>query len=121
MNIVTDKPYTIFRKEYKNNIFYKIGISKKTKEGMYENGYIDIKFKGNPNIPNKTSIYIKNAFLTFYLSKDKHTVPYIVVMEYDTVDQTIKENKTDIEKQDTDDLFAEFGREHKDDDFELPF
>ena len=42
-------------------------------------------------------------------------------MEYETAEQVIKESKKDIEKQDTEDLFAEFGKEHEDDDLELPF
>lgn len=122
MNIQSDKPYTIFRKDYKGYVFYKLGLSKKKQDGMYENGYIDIKFKGNPNIKNKTQIYINKAFLTFYLSKDKHTMPYIVAMEWQEVAEVIdKEHKDIVKEETTDDLFAEFGEEHKDDDFELPF
>ena len=122
MDISSEKPYTIFRKEYNDRTFYKVGLSKKTKEGEYEKGYVDIRFKGNPSIPNKTQIYIKKAFLSFYLNKDKHTTPYIQVMEWEEVAEVIEKEHADAKKdKDNDDLFAEFGEEHKDDEFVLPF
>lgn len=96
MNISSDKPYTIFRKEYKNTVFYKVGLSRKKQDGMFENGYVDIRFKGNPSIPNKTKIYIKDAFLSFYLTKDKHTIPYIQVMEWENVSEVVDKEHKDV-------------------------
>ena len=95
MNITSDKPYMVFAKEYQGKTYYKVGISKKDKEGRYENGYIDIHFRNNIKIENKTQIYLRNAFLTFYLSKDNHTIPYIQVMEFETVGETIEQSSMD--------------------------
>ena len=122
MNITSDKPYMVFVKEYEGKNYYKISLSRKKQDGTYENGYIDVRFKGNVSINNKDQIYIKNAFLTFYKNKDKATIPYIMIMEYEPMSEAIEHSKeTDVQKNNDKDLFEEFGEEHKDDDFELPF
>ena len=112
MNIQDNKPRMIFVKEYDGRKYYKVSVSKKLANGEYENGYIDIQFKQGVEFENKTKIYLKNAFLTFYKSKDKATIPYIFVMDYEIAEEQIKHNKeTDINKQETKDDFADFGRE----------
>ena len=108
MNIQSDKPYMIFEKEYNGKKYYKIGLSKKLKNGEYENGYVDIQFKQGIEIHNKERIYLKDAFLTFYKSKDKATIPYIFVMDFERVENTKESN---IVKQDTKDDFKDFGKE----------
>lgn len=120
MNVQTDKPCMIFVKEYNSKKYYKVGLSKKKQDGTYENGYVDIQFKQGIEFENKDQIYIKDAFLTFYKSKDKATIPYIFVMEFERLEDTIKHSKeTDIVKQDTKDDFEEFGREVKLNDIEI--
>ncbi len=120
MNVQTDKPCMIFVKEYNGKKYYKVGLSRKKQDGTYENGYVDIQFKQGIEFENKDQIYIKNAFLTFYKSKDKATIPYIFVMEFERLEDTIKHSKeTDIVKQDTKDDFEEFGREVKLNDIEI--
>lgn len=120
MNVQTDKPCMIFVKEYNGKKYYKVGLSRKKQDGTYENGYVDIQFKQGIEFENKDQIYIKNAFLTFYKSKDKATIPYIFVMEFERLEDTIKHSKeTDIVKQDTKDDFEEFGKEFKLDDMEI--
>lgn len=126
MNVSSDKPYTIFRKDYKNSVFYKVGLSRKKEDGMYENGYVDIRFKKGIELKNKTQIYLKDAFLSFYLTKDKHTIPYIFVLDYELVADAIERSKeTDIVKQDTKDEYKGLGSSVKledlDIDPELPF
>lgn len=112
MNIQDDKPRMIFAKEHDGRKYYKVGISKKLANGEYENGYIDIQFRQGVEFENKTRIYLRNAFLTFYKSKDKATIPYIFVMDYEVAEEQIKHNKeTDVAKQETKDDFADFGRE----------
>lgn len=120
MNITSDKPYMIFVKEHNGKKYYKVGLSKKKQDGTYENGYVDIQFKQGIEFENKEQIYIKNAFLTFYKSKDKATIPYIFVMDFEKLEDTIKRSKeTDIVTQDTKDDFEEFGREVKLNDIEI--
>lgn len=120
MNVQTDKPCMIFAKVYNGKKYYKVGLSRKKQDGTYENGYVDIQFKQGIEFENKDQIYIKNAFLTFYKSKDKATIPYIFVMEFERLEDTIEHSKeTDVVKQDTKDDFEEFGREVKLNDIEI--
>ena len=120
MNIQSDKAYMIFEKEYDGKKYYKIGLSRKLKNGEYENGYVDVQFKQGVEIHNKERIRLKNAFLTFYKSKDKATIPYIFVMDFERVEDTSEHSKEkDIVKQDTKDDFADFGREVDLDEIEI--
>lgn len=125
MNIQDDKQYTIYEKEINGTKFYRLQMSKKMQDGSYQNGYIDVKFAKCEPPKNRDRIYLKRAWISFYLSKDKHTIPYVVCMEYETAEQVIRDSKKDIVKQevknDSDDLFKEFGEEHNDDIYELPF
>lgn len=120
MNIQSDKPYMIFEKEYNGKKYYKIGLSKKLKNGEYENGYVDIQFKQGVEIHNKERIYLKDAFLTFYKSKDKATIPYIFVMDFERIADTIEHSKEkDVVKQETKDDFNDFGKEVTLDELEI--
>lgn len=125
MNIQDDKQYTIYEKEINGTKFYRLQMSKKVQDGSYQNGYIDVKFAKCEPPKNRDRIYLKRAWISFYLSKDKHTIPYVVCMEYETAEQVIRDSKKDIVKQevknDSDDLFKEFGEEHNDEIYELPF
>lgn len=126
MNIQDDKQFTIYEKEINGVKYYRLQMSKKVQDGSYQNGYIDVKFAKCEPPKNRDRIYLKKAWISFYLSKDKHTIPYVVCMEYETAEQVIRDSKKDIVKQEVkednpDDLFKEFGEEHKDDEFELPF
>ena len=104
----------IFRYDGQYGANYSIGLSKKDKEGNYENGYMPCKFKKGVEIPNKTKIKITNAWLTFN-QKDKKTYPYIFINDY-TIGQAVESVKAeDIEP----DPFKEFGDEISDED--LPF
>lgn len=126
MNISDDKQFTIYEKEINGVKYYRLQMSKKMQDGSYQNGYIDVKFAKCEPPKNRDRIYLKKAWISFYLSKDKHTIPYVVCTEYETTEQVIRDSKKDIVKQEVkednpDDLFKEFGEEHKDDEFELPF
>jgi hypothetical protein len=126
MNIQDDKQFTIYEKEINGVKYYRLQMSKKVQDGSYQNGYIDVKFAKCEPPKNRDRIYLKRAWISFYLSKDKHTIPYVVCTEYETTEQVIRDSKKDIVKQEVkednpDDLFKEFGEEHKDDEFELPF
>jgi len=123
MNIESKYPYMIFKKEYNGKTYYSIGMSKKDKDGNRINGYMNCRFKNGIELENQTRIYIKNGWIDFYL-KDKVTVPYIFVSEFETVDQTIERIKTE-NKEETikTDLYSEFGNENIEEleGLELPF
>ena len=125
MNIQDDKQYTIYEKEINGVKFYRLQMSKKMQDGSYQNGYIDVKFAKCEPPKNRDRIYLKRAWISFYLSKDKRTIPYVVCMEYETAEQVIRDSKKDIVKQevknDSGDLFKEFGEENNDEIYELPF
>lgn len=101
MNITSERPLMVFKREYNGRVYYSLGISKKEMNGTYTNGYMPCEFKKGVSVNDKTRIYLKNAFLTFYL-KDKQTVPYIKILEYETVEETIQNSK---------DPFEEFGEQ----------
>ena len=78
----------VFSNEYNGRKFYKVGISKKMQDGSYQNGYVDVQFKKDIVLENKTKINIKSGWLTFYMNKENITVPYIFVNEFEQLDNT---------------------------------
>lgn len=131
MNIVTEQAYTVFRNDYNGYSYYKIGISKKSQTGEWINGYIRCQFKNGVSIDNKTKIYIRKAWLSFYLN-NKETIPYIFISEFETVEETIEKAKApsdlDIQsavntmtKQEEPDPFKDFGEEIQLSEDMLPF
>lgn len=95
MNIEHEYPVTIFKNEYQGKVFYKIGLSKKDKNNNYVNGYMLVQFKNGIELENKTKIYIKKSWLSFYLNKDGNTVPYIFISEFETLQETQQKAKED--------------------------
>lgn len=77
----------VFAKEYNGRTFYSVGLSKKLQDGNYENGYMDVSFKKGVELPNKTKINVTKAWLTFYINKDKRTVPQIFISEFESESQ----------------------------------
>lgn len=84
MEIISNRDEIIFRNDYKGKPIYSIGLSKKKKDGNYENGYMTVNFKEGTDIQNKSKIKIKNAWLSFYKKEDK-TIPTIFINEYELV------------------------------------
>lgn len=82
MNIQNDKPVMIFRRDTEFGTFYNVGLSKKTKEGTYLNGYMVVQFRNGVEIENQTKIVIKKAWLSFFL-KEKETKPYIFIADFE--------------------------------------
>lgn len=103
MQISNEYPVMVFSNTKNDRTYYQIGISKKDKDGKYINGYIQCQFKNGVEIPNQTNIYIKNAWLSFYLKENK-TIPYVFINEYQLVADVIKEtsNKDEISLSDDD-------------------
>lgn len=84
MNIVSNRDEIIFRKDFNDKPIYSIGLSKKKKDGNYENGYMTANFKEGTDIASGSRIKIKDAWLSFYL-KDNKTIPTIFINEYELV------------------------------------
>lgn len=102
MNIDNKYPVMIFKREYQGKEFYSVGLSKKDRNGNYINGYMTCSFKKGVSVPDKTKIYIKKAWVDFYL-KEKETKPFIFISEFETIGQTIdrihKENEEEYIKE----------------------
>lgn len=96
MNISNDYPVMIFRRDNEFGTFYKVGISKKDIDGNYINGYKDVRFKKGVQLEDRTKIYIKKAWLDFYI-KDKKTIDYIFISEFDTLEETIRQAKEEVD------------------------
>ncbi len=72
----------IFRKDYEKWVSYSTTLGQKAKDGAYENAYIDVRFKGETDIPNKTKVEITNGWLKFRKDKENKTALYLFVNEY---------------------------------------
>lgn len=124
MNIENKYPVMIFKREYEGKTFYNVGLSRKDRDGNYINGYMPCRFKNDVSVEDKTKMYIKSAWLDFYL-KDKETKPYIFINEFELVGETINKSKVqeqqEILNEVVNDPFAEFGNEVIISDDDLPF
>ena len=85
MEIKSDKEEMIFRNEYEGKVSYKIGLSKKNKDGQYDKGYIPVRFKQGVDLNNQTRIKINEAWLSFN-THDKKTYPYIFINDFSIVE-----------------------------------
>ena len=123
MNIANENPVMVFKREYNGNVFYSVGLSKKNQDGSYTNGYMPCQFKKEVAVEDKTKIYIKKAWLTFYL-KDKETKPYIFISDFITLDEAITNSKPEqVQEENKTDLYAEFSEENQTElsGLDLPF
>lgn len=129
MKISNEYAVMIFRNDNDFGTFYKVGLVKKDTDGKYINGYKDCRFRKGVEIEDKTKIYIKKAWIDFYI-KDNKTIDYIFISEYETLKDTIEKSKSNnhqVEKQSnnkeklSDEPFIEFGKQITIDDSELPF
>ena len=118
MEIISNKKEMIFLNEYNGKEIYSIGLSKKDMNGNYVNGYINCRFKKDVHLKNKTLINIKNAWLDFYISQDKKTIPYIFINEFEIIEENnnIEENKEVVK-----DPYEQMGDEVALSEDELPF
>ena len=84
MQITTKYPITIYRKEFKDKVIYSTRISKKDKEGNYQNAFIPVQFKKDINVEDRSKIKILNGWLDFYINKDNKPVFSIFISQFST-------------------------------------
>ena len=84
MQITTKYPITIYRKEFGDKVVYSTRISKKDKEGNYQNAFIPVQFKKDINVEDRSKIKILNGWLDFYINKDNKPVFTIFISEFST-------------------------------------
>lgn len=93
----------VFVKEYEGRKLYSIGLSKKNKQGGYDNGYISARFKKDIVLDNKTRIKIKEAWLSFNVNENK-TFPFIFINDFEILGEP---------KPKEDNVYKEFGENIK--------
>lgn len=124
MEIISEKDELIFRKDFNGKPNYSICLSKKDKNGNYENGYMTVRFKKDVSLRNKTKIAIKNAWLSFNLHDNK-TYPYIFINDFTIVDegemQETKGNEVNPYQEMSVKVESDFGQEIRIEDEDLPF
>lgn len=104
MHISDEKPKMIFKSVKDDKDYYSIGLSTKGKDGSYQNGYMNCRFRKDVSLDNKTRIRLQDAWIDFYV-KDKITYPYIFINKFELVDekQDIPQNiKTEYDALDSD-------------------
>lgn len=95
MRLDSKRPVMIFAKNYEGRMLYSLGLNKQDMNGTYINGYMSCRFRKDVNVPDKSKIQIKDGWLDFYL-KDKKTMPYIFINEFEYVeDEKPKEEPKD--------------------------
>lgn len=114
MKIIHEYPVAIFKNKKDDKTFYRLGLSKKDLNGNYINGYIDCRFRKDATIDDNKKMYIKDAWLDFWV-KDKITHPYIFINKFEYVADIIEDAKKEP------DAFEEFANEVELKDEDLPF
>lgn len=97
MKIIQEYPVKVYAKEYEGKKYYRIGLSKKDKNGNYINGYLDARFRKDTEVDDSKKIYIQDAWLDFYI-KDKITHPFIFINKFEYVAEFVEETKLDPNK-----------------------
>lgn len=82
MNFEKNYIVMVFVKEYEGRKLYSIGLSKKNKDGGYDNGYISARFRKDVVLDNKTRIKVKEAWLSFNTNENK-TFPFIFINDFE--------------------------------------
>ena len=96
MEIKSDREEMVFRNEYEGKVSYKIGLSKKNKDGQFDKGYIPVRFKQGVELNNQTRIKINEAWLSFN-THEKKTYPYIFINDFNIVDKGTPDQKNPYE------------------------
>ena len=79
-------PVMVFRKDSDTRISYQIGLSRRTADGSWQNGYIMAQFNKDVELQNKEKIVLDNAILDFYVNTENRTVPFIRVFEFSKIE-----------------------------------
>lgn len=122
MDVISDRPVMVFKRENK----YSIGISRKKKDGSYETDYMKIEFNKDTELEDRQLITIKKAWVDFYnweYQGKKGTTWCIRCSEFETG------NKEESQKEQEENPYAEMNTKVENDigvqieitDDDLPF
>lgn len=138
MKVEINFPVIVYRNDGQYGASYSLGLSNKRLDGGFDVGYIHVQFRKGVEVPNRTKIKVKNAFLTFYLSKNtKNATFYIMITDFEIVEnaqnnQNIVQNEvkasqnfqSNVQNEIKEDPYYQFGQEiaiADDTPLDLPF
>lgn len=104
MNISNDYAVMVFKNDNK----YSICVSNKKSDGTYEKAYFPIQFNKGIELEDRTKIYIKKAWLSFYkweYQDKKGTTFFIKCSDFETLKETIEAAKQPEQENYEDDQF----------------
>ena len=110
----------VFTKEFDGRKLYSIGLSKKNKDGGYDNGYISARFKKDIVLNNKTRIKVKEAWLSFNTNESK-TFPFVFINDFEILGTAKPKEETDPYKEFGDNIKTEVNEQIEIQESDLPF
>lgn len=125
--MINKNTYTVYRKDFNEKPSYSIGIFKRDDNEQFDSAFFPVKFKGMPDIKDKTKIKINNSFFSFYKYKDQNDIEkktiFLMIMDFEILEEEqSKEEKSNVVVQEQQaDPFEEFGKEVELEDDGLPF
>ncbi len=100
IKLTTDR-LKVFKNEREGKTWFSFSISNKKQNGEYEYMSKTIKFRKDHEPSDSCDIKINDAFLTFSTSNDKQ-YDYLMVMDYELLNEEKSIEKKDIEITDDD-------------------
>lgn len=110
----------VFVKEIEGRKIYSIGLSKKNKQGGYENGYIQARFKKDIVLNNQTRIKVKEAWLSFNKNENK-TFPFIFVNDFEVLAESKPKDDSNVYEDFGNSIKTEVQEQIEIQDSDLPF
>ena len=77
----------VFRRDHEGRAYYSTSIGRKNQDGTWDNAHINLQFKRDIELENKTEIDIGNGWLTFY-KKGNIPVWQVFVNEFEVIGGT---------------------------------
>jgi len=76
----------IFAKDFDNGRSYSTSVGRRLQDGTYENMFIQVNFRKDVVVEDRTKIKILDGFLSFYKNKNGLCFPKIVILSFETVE-----------------------------------
>lgn len=89
----------IYRKDFDGKPVYSTSISKKLLDGKYESMYVQVQLPKDVELQDKTYINITKGFISWYHTKDGLPKMKFIVMEFETEDNYIQEEREAIQNE----------------------
>lgn len=109
LKITTDeKGLMVWRNDEGQFPSYSYTVARKNEQGEWENCYRPLRFKRGVEIQNKTLIAINTAFESFNVGKDGKKYPYLMVTDFNVIQEPEAQIDVPMDIPDTDEEVAPF-------------